>query len=87
MPIDMKQFEKEGEEVTGEKKAARKEQVLELLKEHKSQAYTQREVADALEINPTQARSILMGLVEDGHVDRKQVDNGKKVLIYYAFTE
>jgi len=85
MPIDVQTFVDEGETVAEGPRAVRKGQVLEFLKQNARQAYTQREVADALEMNPTQARSILMGLIEDGAVSRKQVDNGKRVLIYYAY--
>lgn len=85
MPINLSKFEDEGEEVTGKPRAARKEQVEDFLKQNAKQAYTQKEVASALKMNPTQARSVLMGLLEDGIVDRKMVDNGKRVLIYYAY--
>ena len=90
MPIDREQMESDGEEVQ-KIRSNRKNEVLGLLKTKNANggldAYTQGEIAKALDIRPQHARQILMDLVQKNMVVRKQVDTGERTLVFYAIAE
>lgn len=88
MPIDVEELAKKGTEVI--KGPSKKTEVVAILKKKegksgKRQAFSQAEIAEALGIRPQYARSILMGLVEAGDAERKQVSDGKRNKIFYAW--
>jgi len=83
MPIDLKSFD-EGKEVEVGERSNRKVQVMQFLSDNKRKAFTQKEIAEKLSINPTHARGILMSMVEEGTATRKLVTVDGKNRIFYA---
>jgi len=85
MPISIEDFQ-QGEEVKAEARQRHQVAVLEFLKTNRL-AYTAKEIAEKFDLLQPQARNVLMGLVKQGIVVRKQVNDGRKSLIYYAAIE
>jgi len=83
-PIEATEFESKGVSVEDRVRVDRKNEVLTFMTENKGSAYTQKEVADHFDMQQTQARSVLMTLIEDGKVRRAEVKVDESPRIYYA---
>jgi predicted ArsR family transcriptional regulator len=83
-PLNASEFEAKGKAVEIKERVDRKSEVLAFLEKNAKEAYTQKEVADKLAIQQTQARSVLMNLIEEGKVRRAEVQVDGKLHIYYA---
>lgn len=83
-PIAATEFETKGLPVEDRVRVDRKNEVLAFLIDNKGSAYTQKEVADNFGVKQTQARSVLMALIEDGKVRRKEVKVDDTPRIFYA---
>jgi predicted ArsR family transcriptional regulator len=83
-PIEATEFESKGVPVEARERVDRKNEVLTYLTENLKSAFTQKEVADHFDMQQTQARSVLMALIEDGKVRRKEVKVDESPRIYYA---
>ena len=74
MPIDVEELESKGTEVKTIQNRKAQDAVLGHLKKHKKQAFTQKELADALDMRPQQIRQCCMALGKKELVIRKQLD-------------
>jgi len=74
MPIDVEDLQKKGTEVTTVKNRNAQDAVFAFLKKNKTQAFTQKELGDALEMRPQQVRQCAIALQDKEKVIRKQVE-------------
>ncbi len=74
MPIDVDELNTNGTEVKTIQNRKAQDAVLKHLKKNKTQAFTQKELAVALEMRPQQIRQCCMALGKKELVIRKQVE-------------
>jgi len=91
MPIDVDTLNEKGTEVKSAPNRKAQDSVLKFLRKNKNQAYTQRELADTLEMRPQQVRQCCMALQKKELVLRKQVevptDKGSEARIFWSLRQ
>ena len=84
-PIQASEFVAKGKVIETKDRVNRKDEVLSLLQKEAASAFTQREIAERLNMGSAQAHSVLIGLVGDNKVKRASVPvDDKHSRIYYT---
>jgi len=79
MPISKKELMDRGTDIAKAERGFRQKQVMDYLKQNKSEGFTQGEIATALstetqEVRPQAVRSAAIALMKRGEIDRRHVD-------------